>query len=140
MILTYTLITLTNEKYVKNVPNYLARHNEKHSPTIESTPSNVNHIQNIYLFNYLHTINLYTYLILYNSNLINLFNSNLFTECQLFTIIQLSKSSQNTRRRKLHIKNLTKLYEETGSASGGQLTDCLHQMSSYVQYILFPCC
>ena len=25
-------------------------------------------------------------------------------------------------------------------ASGGQLTDCRHQMSSYVQYILFLCC
>ena len=27
-----------------------------------------------------------------------------------------------------------------GWASGGQLTDCLHQMSSYDQYILFICC
>ena len=27
-----------------------------------------------------------------------------------------------------------------GGASGGQLTDCWHQMSSYGQYILFLCC
>ena len=27
-----------------------------------------------------------------------------------------------------------------GGASGGQLTDCWHQMSSCVQYILFLCC